>query len=144
MTASRPWPTPQRLATDECVDWDGPLNVKGYGSAIRNGRRSNIHRLIYERDMGPVPEGLHLDHLCRNRACVNPRHMEPVTPRENVLRGIGLSAQAARQTHCIRGHELSGPNVWMYHGERRCKACRAIRNRVYRLRRKGRDPQWQS
>jgi hypothetical protein len=73
---------------------------------------------------------LTLDHLCRNKACVNPAHLEPVTNRENVLRGVGLSAENARKTHCKRGHPLSGDNVVVSKGgrKRRCVACERLRD----------------
>lgn len=82
-----------------CWPWLGSQNDKGYGSACIQGRCGRAHRLIYEFLVGPVPQGLELDHLCRNRLCVNPAHMEPVTHRENVRR-------AKIKTHCKFGHPL--------------------------------------
>jgi uncharacterized protein YktB (UPF0637 family) len=81
--------------------------------------------MVYERLRGPIPPTLTIDHLCRNRICVNPDHMEPVTHRENTLRGTNIAATLAKLTHCKRGHLLSGDNVLPQrtHG-RRCKTCR--------------------
>lgn len=89
-----------------CWTWLGGINPKGYGTIMINYKHYIAHRLVYEFLIGPIPEGLTLDHLCRNRAYVNPEHLEPVTNAENVLRGEGISARNARKTHCKRGHSL--------------------------------------
>jgi len=79
--------------------------------------------------MGPIPDGKQLDHLCRNHACVNPSHLEVVSGRENVVRGIGPTAKNAKKTHCVNGHALTPENLYRHSpaGGRKCKAC-AIRN----------------
>lgn len=121
--------------TETCWDWIAGKNHYGYGSFAvrREGEwfRAQAHRVAYEALVGPIPEGLTIDHLCRNAACVNPAHMEPVTRGENVLRGVGPSAQHARQTHCVRGHPLSGDNVYITPGRgvRQCIACRRERRK---------------
>jgi len=107
-----------------CWRWTGALR-DGYGLFLNTNRSESAHRWNYERLVGPIREGLQLDHLCRVRRCVNPEHLEPVTQRENVLRGIGASALNARKTHCIMGHLLLGENLDRYAsaGHRKCRTC---------------------
>ena len=106
-----------------CWLWNGGLFRDGYGNfSAQSGTRA--HRLAYEHFIGPVPDGLVLDHKCRVRCCVNPRHVEPVPNRVNVLRGFGRAALQARQTHCIKGHPLDGQNLIRRNtGGRRCRTC---------------------
>jgi hypothetical protein len=109
----------------ECWPWAGQINHNGYGifSSIL------AHRLVYERFVGPVPDGLELDHLCSNPPCVNPWHLEPVTHQENLLRGRGFAAANAAKTHCYRGHEYTPENTYLSaKGQRKCRACN--RNRM--------------
>lgn len=114
--------------TSGCWLWRGNLGASGYGRFKFVGGEAKAHRVSYELSVGPIPEGLVLDHLCRNTWCVNPRHLEPVTNRENTLRGIGAPAVNARKTHCNEGHPLSGDNLRIYvdsYGEhRRCLKCK--------------------
>jgi len=88
----------------ECWKWLGQINDGGYGIVYWHGKQVRAHRLSYEAHIGPIPHGLELDHLCRNRSCINPKHLEPVTRLENVRRGVGISVQMSKKTHCIRGH----------------------------------------
>ena len=106
---------------DGCWLWKGSLTVYGYGQfQPARGKSYRAHRLAWEIARGPVPEGLVLDHLCRNRACCNPDHLEPVTHRENVLRGVGPSAQNAARLTCSKGHSFDSVGS---KGERRCIQC---------------------
>lgn len=87
-----------------CWIWSGYRYPRGYGKACFGGRYVSAHRLSYVVNKGPIPEGLVIDHLCRNILCVNPDHLEAVTMRENVLRGVGLTAVNNLKTHCVNGH----------------------------------------
>lgn len=124
------------MPTTPCIPWSGKGREKGYGKwwGRRNGQKARshpAHRIAYENAKGPIPEGLQIDHLCRNRACVNPDHLEAVTGRVNVLRGMNPPAQNARKTHCVRGHEFTPENTRMDRGYRFCLKC-AERRRIVR------------
>lgn len=112
---------------DECWPWLASLK-DGYGQfqvgTFRKPKVVRAHRVAYVLLIGPILEGLTLDHLCRNRASCNPWHLEPVTRGENVLRGISPPAINARKTHCLRGHVLAGRNLrHTATGGRRCRTC---------------------
>lgn len=109
-----------------CWLWTGSLTDRGYGDRFRldDGRKQAPHRVAYELLVGPIPDGLFIDHLCRVRHCVNPLHLEPVTCQENLLRGQTLAAFNSRKTHCIHGHALDEANTRITpEGHRACRAC---------------------
>ena len=118
--------------TEECWLWIAYRNWKGYGTfGVRpttGGRQYEIvqaHRYAYLTLVGPITEGITLDHLCRVRHCVNPSHLEVVTNRENILRGIGPTARNARKTHCVKGHAFTEQNTYQRKNEsgKRCRIC---------------------
>ncbi len=128
-----------------CFEWQGSLEIGGYGYITRTKpRRVNlrVHRLAWECLNGPIPDGMYLDHLCRNRRCINVDHFEVVTHRENTLRGIGTPAVNQRKTHCKRGHQLSGINLYTYknrngHPARTCRTCRQMHMKLFYVRKRG-------
>jgi len=116
--------------TESCWLWQGARQSGGYGSfAVTSKTIVKAHRFAYEFWVGPIPDGLNLDHLCRVRNCVKPDHLEPVTQRENVMRSpVALATLEARQTHCLRGHEFTEANTRAYRGRRYCRECNRQRH----------------
>lgn len=113
--------------------WTGSRTSGGYGTFYRgNGVYALAHRFVYELAYRSIPQGLHLDHLCRVRNCVNPEHLEAVTAKENNLRGVGVAAQNATKTHCPLGHPYSPANTRIMRSRgrlgRHCKICDRISN----------------
>lgn len=132
------WAKVVRDPETDCWLWTASTD-NGYGRFWVAGRLVLAHRFAYELLVGPIPEGLELDHLCRVRHCVNPAHMEPVTQRVNILRGVGFSAKNAAKTHCKRGHALDEANTYRRgDGKRHCRACNARRDRERQARIGGR------
>jgi hypothetical protein len=121
------------LVGDGCWEWIGAKAHGGYGSIWWKGRTCSSHRVAYECLVGPIPEGLTLDHLCRNRACARPDHLEAVSSRVNTLRGDGRSAAQHRQTRCSRGHELDTANTRIdSNGARHCRPCSNLTKSAWR------------
>ena len=121
------------LLNNGCWEWQGTKNPKGYGSIRRDmdGPKVAVHRLAYAEMVGPIPDGLEIDHTCFNRACVNPDHLEPVTHEENVNRG--RRNQNHGKTHCIHGHAFDEANTSIDTlGRRVCKTCSRNRTAKYR------------
>lgn len=130
------WPKVDRSGgPDSCWIWAGCRDGKGYGrlAGVSTGgtqRPSPLlaHRVSYEIHIGPIEDGLYLDHLCRNPPCVNPAHLEPVTPKMNMHRGMSPQARSLRTNRCRRGHELTPENTRVRgDGRRTCKECERLR-----------------
>ena len=126
------WQSRVVLSTDGCWRWTGAKNHKGYGHLNVAGSMVKAHRFAYEVFVGPIPDGLHIDHLCRVRECVNPAHLEPVTCRENLLRGETANARRAALTVCERGlHPFDAINTYIRpSGRRSSRACNRARNKI--------------
>ncbi len=112
-----------------CWIWTGTVNERGYGTIGYKNKTWSVHRISYLLIGGkPLTPGLVLDHLCRNRPCINPNHLEEVTNKENILRGNGFGAINARKTECNYGHKLVNDNVYHHpDGSRECHKCRKSR-----------------
>jgi len=128
-----------RVSTETgCWEWTAAIGTVGYGKIVWEGRVVDSHRVVYGLLVGPIPDGLVIDHLCHtpecrdfadrtgctHRRCQNPEHMSTVTQRANVLRGMSAPAMNARKTHCAAGHEYTSETMTLDSGARRCKICR--------------------
>jgi HNH endonuclease len=139
-------PTPQEIfwskveKTDNCWLWRGYVQPDGYPRFKFEGRPHNAHRLAYMWLISPIPDGLQIDHLCRVKTCVNPEHLEAVTPGENTRRvpDHPIMLNAAK-THCPHGHEYDLLNTYYCNGHRICRACRTRQQREKRARRRARQ-----
>ena len=133
------WDNAQCEPNSGCWLWIGTLNSGGYGQLTVRGRSWTAQRVSYTAYKGPIPDGLHIDHLCRVRQCVNPDHLEAVTRKENARRGIrdgdNTGNQNTRKTHCVHGHEFTASNTISRNGGawRGCRECKRIFARRYRL-----------
>lgn len=122
----------------ECWNWTASCDRKGYGRfTVAHDVKVGAHRFAYEQVVGAIPDGLDLDHLCRNRACVNPNHLEPVSHKENVRRGESWLTSASK-THCPSGHEYAGGNLYVRpsDGARMCRSCVRSHAANYRQRKR--------
>ena len=115
-----------RIDVGDCWEWTGACTAAGYGVIRINYVNHYLHRLMWETLVGPIPDGLEIDHLCRNRKCCNPDHLDTVDRRENLRRGIGAETNRRRmtKTHCHRGHPLSEAYVYPDGKKRQCRKCR--------------------
>ncbi|MFG3349552.1 HNH endonuclease signature motif containing protein [Streptomyces sp. NPDC048018] len=112
----------------DCWLWTGFLDRYGYGHISVNNHREKVHRAAYTALVGPIPDGLVIDHTCRVRHCVNPAHLEPVTQAENTRRGV---AHNSTKTRCPQGHPYDEVNTYVAAGRRGCRSCRREASRRY-------------
>jgi hypothetical protein len=115
---------------DDCWRWTGKVSRDGYGRMSVAGRYRIVHRLAHDVWIGPIPEGLEVDHLCQVKLCINPAHLEAVTHRENMHRQPRIGALLA-QTECVHGHDYTAENTMRdTRGNRRCRTCHNARERA--------------
>ena len=122
-----------RLDENGCHEWVGAKNSDGYGHFYLEGKLVKSHRFAYELYKGCIKKGLELDHLCKNRQCCNPIHLEAVTHKENVRRGDG-GINNSSKTHCVHGHEFTKENTSNHNNKRHCITCANITSRRHYLR----------
>lgn len=123
------------VSDQDCWEFQGNRLKSGYGRTSWNGRLWLTHRLVYTFLVGEIPGHLEIDHLCKNKPCCNPSHLEPVTRSENIRRGTQwhhVVERETRKTHCPRGHEYDAANTYRTaEGHRQCQECKRIANRKY-------------
>jgi hypothetical protein len=143
-----------RRGADDCWLWTDRITEAGYATYGVPGTTAFVHRWMYQRFVGPIPDGAELDHRCHSddkrcpggpcvhRRCVNPQHLEAVSHRTNMLRGRGVSAENVVKTHCLNGHPFDAGNTYIHpkKGTRRCRACQSERSRKAYERRKAAKP----
>lgn len=140
----RLWQKINKRGPDECWPWTASTNRyaktrgQGYGKISTGGRHRRIvsaHRLVYELEVGPIPDGMHVDHMCGNSLCCNPRHLQAVTPWFNNARSASPTADNIGKTHCPQGHEYTPKNTGYRKGKgyRYCRTCARLAQRAQRL-----------
>lgn len=117
------------VAADGCWNWNASLTEGGYGQFFVRGKRWRSHRFSYTNHRGAIPDGLELDHLCRNRQCCNPEHLEAVSRRENQKRGTSPVSLNIDATQCVNGHAFNEANTRYIDDRRQCRACERDRKR---------------
>ena len=133
------WEKVAPAGPDECWLWTASLNDGGYGQFALDGRPHRAHRIAYELMIGPIPDGLHIDHLCRVRRCVNPYHLDPVTNEVNTARGLLRKSPPKAKPECRNGHPFTDDNVRVDpEGWRRCRTCERVQSLASYYRRKAR------
>jgi hypothetical protein len=121
------------LVDGECCLWNGVKNSGGYGYFSINGKMREAHRVSYELFVGPLDPSLTLDHLCHRRSCVNPKHLEQVTQKENSLRGNTINRHNHGKTSCPQGHDYNKLNTYVCpKGQRHCRICGRAANKRYK------------
>jgi hypothetical protein len=131
--------------SNSCWNWTASCDSKGYGQyAIgtykpNSRRNARAHQVSYALTIGEVPENMVIDHLCRNRTCVNPAHMEVVTNKDNILRGVSPSSKHAIKTHCPYGHPYNDSNTRLNAGSRVCRTCHRQREALRKIAQRSRD-----
>jgi len=135
---ARFWSRVERAGPGECWPWQACLTSTGYGTFSARQKQIYAHRFAYEAVKGPIPAGLVIDHLCFNRPCVNPEHLEAVTLAENNRRGDGFAAKNLAKTHCPRAHPYDEANTLVTPSGRQCRTCENARHRTdeFRARRR--------
>jgi hypothetical protein len=127
--AERFFPKVERIPFSTCWLWNAAVNKEGYGEikAEQGNKKYKAHRVAYELYKGPIPDGLVIDHICRNTSCVNPDHLRAITKVENTMIGFGYMAKLARRDCCNHGHPFTAENTISKNGKRRkCRTCKNL------------------
>ena len=125
-------PVVDSIEVGDCWIWKGSLVSGGYGQTRIDNQVWMVHRLMWSVLIGDIPDGMTLDHVCRERACCNPDHMQVVDQYTNTMRGYGSPARNARKTRCLNGHQFDEANTYLNpRGQRACRACHRDRQQTY-------------